>query len=104
MEVPVSSAVVESLLSQEKISYMCTAKLVHPWQKIKCEVLISENAIYIVPTENTSNVKFFLTNDTWRYLIFVYIYSLYKMITRMSSNLMKLKKFITADTHLRKKL
>ncbi|XP_060836143.1 lysosomal-trafficking regulator isoform X2 [Rhopalosiphum padi] len=60
MEVPVSSAVVESLLSQEKISYMCTAKLVHPWQKIKCEILISENAIYIVPTENISN---FLQND-----------------------------------------
>lgn len=59
LEVPVSSAVVESLLSQEKISYMCTAKLVHPWQKIKCEVLISENAIYIVPTDNIQNVTFF---------------------------------------------
>lgn len=59
LEVPVSSAVVESLLSQEKISYMCTAKLVHPWQKIKCEVLISENAIYIVPTANVQNVNIF---------------------------------------------
>lgn len=58
MEVPVSSVVIESLLSQEKISYMCTAKLVHPWQKVNCEVLISENAIYIVPTENISNVIF----------------------------------------------
>jgi len=63
MEVSVSSAVVESLLSQEKISYMCTAKLVHPWQKIKCEVLISENAIYIVPTENIVNVKFYKMNQ-----------------------------------------
>lgn len=59
LEMPVSSAVVESLLSQEKISYMSTAKLVHPWQKIKCEVLISENAVYIVPTANTQNVKCF---------------------------------------------
>uniref|UniRef100_A0A2S2Q1U2 Lysosomal-trafficking regulator n=1 Tax=Sipha flava TaxID=143950 RepID=A0A2S2Q1U2_9HEMI len=49
----VSSAVVENLLSQEKISYMCTAKLVHPWQIIKCEVLISENAIYIVPAASS---------------------------------------------------
>lgn len=56
LEISVSSAVVESLLSQEKISYMCTAKLVHLWQKIKCEVLISENAIYIVPTSNIQNV------------------------------------------------
>lgn len=55
LEVSVSSAVVESLLSQEKISYMSTAKLVHPWEKIKCEVLISENAIYIVPTTNVHN-------------------------------------------------
>lgn len=60
LEVPISSAVVESLLSQEKISYMCTAKLVHPWQKVKCEVLISENAIYIVPTTNIQNVNLFL--------------------------------------------
>jgi hypothetical protein len=51
----VSSAVVENLLSQEKISYMCTAKLVHPWQIIKCEVLISENAIYIVPAASVHN-------------------------------------------------
>lgn len=58
----VSSAVVESLLSQEKISYMCTAKLVHPWQKIKCEVLISENAVYIVPAANVYNLTFFFTN------------------------------------------
>lgn len=57
LEVPVSSAVVECLLSQEKISYMCTAKLVHPWHKIKCEILISENAIFIVPTTNVLNVK-----------------------------------------------
>lgn len=60
LEVPVSSAVVESLLSQEKISFMSIAKLVHPWQKIKCEVLISENAIYIVPTANIQNVNIFL--------------------------------------------
>lgn len=60
LEVPVSSAVVESLLSQEQISYMSTAKLVHLWQKIKCEVLISENAIYIVPTANIQNVNIFL--------------------------------------------
>ncbi|VVC33396.1 Hypothetical protein CINCED_3A019913 [Cinara cedri] len=60
LEVPVSSAVVECLLSQEKISYMCTAKLVHPWHKIKCEVLISENAIFIVPTDNVQNA---LQND-----------------------------------------
>lgn len=59
LEVSVSSAVVESLLSQEKISYMSSAKLVHPWQKIKCEVLISENAIYIVPTDNIKNVKLY---------------------------------------------
>lgn len=62
LEVSVSSAVVESLLSQEKISYMNTAKLVHPWEKIKCEVLISENAIYIVPTANVQNVKLFKIN------------------------------------------
>lgn len=73
MEVPVSSAVVESLLSQEKISYMCTAKLVHPWQKIKCEVLISENAIYIVPTEKISNVTFYKIYKIYRHLFFVYI-------------------------------
>jgi len=57
LEVSVSSAVVESLLSQEKISYMSIAKLVHPWKKIKCEILISENAIYIVPTTNIQDVK-----------------------------------------------
>lgn len=56
LDISVSSSVVESLISQEKISYMCTAKLVHLWQKIKCEILISENAIYIVPTDNTQNV------------------------------------------------
>lgn len=62
LDVPVSSAVVECLLSQEKISYMCTAKLVHPWHKINCEVLISENAIFIVPTDNLQNVKLLFLN------------------------------------------
>ncbi|XP_050540589.1 lysosomal-trafficking regulator isoform X2 [Daktulosphaira vitifoliae] len=55
LEVPISSAVVESLLSKEKISYMCTAKLILLWEKIKCEILISENSIYIVPMANSQN-------------------------------------------------
>lgn len=99
MEVPVSSTVVESLLSQEKISYMCTAKLVHPWQKIKCEILISENAIYIVPTENISNVKFFKINTIYILNFCLYYNSFYKMIIRMFLNLKKSKKYITADSH-----
>lgn len=70
LEVSVSSAVVENLLSQEKISYMCSAKLVQPWQKTKCEVLISENAIYIVPTVNMQNVKLF-NNNVFKNLLLI---------------------------------
>lgn len=36
---------------------MCTAKLILLWEKIKCEILISENSIYIVPMANSQTVS-----------------------------------------------